>query len=95
MFKVRDYLDKENVCQTCSILIYFHISFTAFFFFFRVIKPHFSICLQIFCIFVELQNVIQSAGMCDYWTLEHMLCGFRSLTALAYCVSVLETQTVT
>ena len=28
MFKARDYLNKI-VCQTCTIPIYFHISFTA------------------------------------------------------------------
>ena len=29
MFKARDYLDNK-VCQTCTIFIYFHFSFTAF-----------------------------------------------------------------
>ena len=29
MFKARDYLNKNNICQTCAIPIYFHISFTA------------------------------------------------------------------
>ena len=38
-------------------------------------------------IFVELQKVIQSAGMCDLWVL-HMFGGLRSMSTLACRVSV-------
>ena len=53
-------LEGFNVIRVIIIVIAIKIVIRVIFFF-RVIKPHSSICLHIF---VELMKVIQSAGMC-------------------------------